>query len=445
MNATAPDNPAGVFESVQAYDAEKKTLLTEKIRLTPTKLREAVSGLSDNQLDTLYKNWTIRQITHHIADSHLHSIIRFKWALTEDHPTIKAYEEADWVQLADAMHGDVEPALLLLDGIHAKWVQVLESMTEAQFARTYHHPQSGASVFGLHLITTPGMASIIPPRLSGYGSNMAGETSPTVHFDWRNKMSSSLARPGDDQWSPDLYDNKHSFVWKLGASVIELLSPQPGERILDVGCGTGQLTAQIAESRASVVGLDNSPAMIEEARRLFPEIEFQLADAHEFRVDDPFDGVFSNAALHWIKKPEKVAACISKALKPQGRMAVEFGGHGNVRHLSSAVESVAQSFLGEPLPHPWYFPGIAEFSSLLEQHGMEVIQAAMIDRPTALEGKDGLRNWVRMFGQHWLTQIPLDQHELFLEQVEETARPQLLHDSGWYADYRRIRVLAVKV
>jgi hypothetical protein len=146
MNATAPDNPAGVFEPVDAYDAEIKTLRTMNVLLAPTKLREAVSGLSDKQLNTLYKNWTIRQITHHIADSHLHSIIRFKWALTEDHPTIKAYEEADWVHLADARHGDVEPSLLLLDGIHAKWVQVLESMTEAQFARTFHHPQSGASV-----------------------------------------------------------------------------------------------------------------------------------------------------------------------------------------------------------------------------------------------------------------------------------------------------------
>jgi trans-aconitate methyltransferase len=258
-------------------------------------------------------------------------------------------------------------------------------------------------------------------------------------------MNNLSDQSGDDPWSPNLYDNKHSFVWKLGASVIELLSPQPRERILDVGCGTGQLTAQIAESGASVVGLDNSPAMIEEARRLFPEIEFQLADAHEFRVDAPFDGVFSNAALHWIKKPEKVTACISNALKPNGRMAVEFGGHGNVHHLSTAIESVAQSFLTEPLPHPWYFPGIAEFSSLLEQHGMEVTQAAMIDRPTALDGDDGLKNWVRMFGQHWLTQIPLDQHELFLEQVEEIARPQLYRDSVWYADYRRIRVLSVKV
>ncbi len=257
-------------------------------------------------------------------------------------------------------------------------------------------------------------------------------------------MDSSIKQSGDDLWSPNLYDNKHSFVWKPGASVIELLSPQPGERILDLGCGTGQLTAQITESGASVVGLDNSPAMIEEARRLFPEIEFQLADAHEFRVDDPFDGVFSNAALHWIKKPEKVVACIARALKSNGRMAVEFGGHGNVHHLSSAIESVAQSFLGGAVSHPWYFPGIAEFSSLLEQHGMEVTQAALIDRPAALEGDDGLRNWMRMFGQHWLTQIPQEQHEPFLEQVEEIARPQLYRDSVWYADYRRIRVLAVK-
>lgn len=258
-------------------------------------------------------------------------------------------------------------------------------------------------------------------------------------------MSSSVEQSGDDQWSPKLYDNKHSFVWKFGASVIELLSPKSGERILDVGCGTGQLTAQIAELGSSVVGLDNSPAMIDEARRLFPEIEFQLADAHEFRVEDPFDGVFSNAALHWINKPEKVAACISNALKPKGRMAVEFGGHGNVYQLTSAIEAATHSFLSQVLPHPWYFPSIAEFSSLLERHGMEVTQAALIDRPTALEDKDGLRNWVRMFGQHWLTQIPLDQHQRFLEEVESTAKPQLFRDSVWYADYRRIRVLARKL
>ncbi len=204
-----------------------------------------------------------------------------------------------------------------------------------------------------------------------------------------------------DTWNAELYDDKHSFVWKLGSSVVELLAPQPGERILDLGCGTGQLTALIAETGAEVVGLDNSPAMVEEARRLHPQLEFKEADAHDFDVAEPFDAVFSNAALHWIKEPDKVVACIAQSLKQDGRMAVEFGGHGNVRYLSTAIETASQSLLGEMAPHPWYFPSIAEFAALLEYHGLEVTQAALIDRPTPLEGDDGLRNWVRTFGDHW--------------------------------------------
>jgi trans-aconitate methyltransferase len=267
----------------------------------------------------------------------------------------------------------------------------------------------------------------------------------TVHYTsfWSSILS--VQKPVDDHWKPTLYDDKHSFVWKLGASVIELLAPQAGERILDLGCGTGQLTSQIAESGATVVGLDNSPAMIDEARRLYPNVEFQLSDAHNFDFAEPFDGVFSNAALHWISDPAKVVACISRALKAKGRMAVEFGGHGNVHFLSQAIESASESILGERLPHPWYFPGIAEFGSILEQHSLEVIQAAMIDRPTPLEGADGLRNWVRMFGQHWLTQIPTDRHTALFELVEEIARPNLFQDSVWQADYRRIRVVARKL
>ncbi len=155
-------------------------------------------------------------------------------------------------------------------------------------------------------------------------------------------------------WDSTLYDERHSFVWKLCASVIDLLVPQPGELILDVGCGTGQLTAQISESGATVVGIDNSPAMIEEARRLFPEIDFQLVDAHAFSFEQQFDGIFSNAALHWISDPAKVARCISGALKANGRMAVEFGGQGNVRFLAQATETASQEFLDERLPHPWF-------------------------------------------------------------------------------------------
>ncbi len=247
-----------------------------------------------------------------------------------------------------------------------------------------------------------------------------------------------------DQWKPDLYDDKHSFVWKLGTSVIEVLAPRQRERILDIGCGLGQLTAQIAETGADVVGIDSSMAMIEEARRLHPQLEFQLGDAECLDTAEPFDAVFSNAALHWLKQPEKAVESMAGALRPSGRLAVEFGGDGNVRHLVTAIETASHSLLGHVLPHPWYFPSIAAFSSLLEAHGLEVTMAMLIDRPTLLEGTDGLRNWVHMFGQHWLSQIPTDRHDEFFSYLEEMARPNLFQDSHWFADYRRIRVAARK-
>ena len=146
MADSRPLTPAGAFEPIEKFDERTCQQLIEIIRVAPDRLRQAVQDLGEPQLETVYKNWSVRQITHHIADSHLHSIIRFKWALTEDHPTIKAYEEADWVQLNDSKHGDIEPALVLLAAIHAKWVQVLEMMTSDQYARTFHHPQSDRSI-----------------------------------------------------------------------------------------------------------------------------------------------------------------------------------------------------------------------------------------------------------------------------------------------------------
>jgi trans-aconitate methyltransferase len=247
-----------------------------------------------------------------------------------------------------------------------------------------------------------------------------------------------------DSWNAELYDEKHSFVWKLGSPVIELLAPQPSERILDLGCGLGQLTAQIAQSGAEVFGLDNSPAMIEEARRSYPHLPFREADAHDFDVAEPFDAVFSNAVLHWITEPNRVIECIARALKPKGRVVVEFGGKGNVRFLASAIETACRLTLGETVAHPWYFPSIAEFATLLEHHGLEVNQAALIDRPTPLEGEDGLRNWVSMFGDHWLSRVPKEQHDDFFEWTEHIARPALYRDVVWYADYRRLRVVAHK-
>lgn len=146
LSQNPPKNPIGPFEPNETYSELARDRAIEMIRLAPDHLRSAVQGLSNSQLDTKYKNWTIRQITHHIADSHLNSLVRFKWTLTEDRPVIKAYEEGDWVGLSDAQSGDVEPALALLTGIHAKWVQVLRSMTEQQYSREFLHPQTGDAV-----------------------------------------------------------------------------------------------------------------------------------------------------------------------------------------------------------------------------------------------------------------------------------------------------------
>ena len=121
----------------------------------PTKLRSAVSGLTERGFETLYKKWTIRQIVHHLADSHVNSYARFRLALTEATPTIKPYDEGKWAELSDAKSADVELSLCLLDALHARWVLLLRSMTDADFARTYIHPANGqtyrlAEVLGLY-------------------------------------------------------------------------------------------------------------------------------------------------------------------------------------------------------------------------------------------------------------------------------------------------------
>lgn len=141
-----PANPIGEFKSVVEYDESIRLQATQTLGAAPANLRTALAGLDDAQLDTRYRNWTIRQITHHLADSHLHSMIRFKWTLTEDHPTIKAYEEADWVELADSKSGSIDPPLALFEGLHCKWVQLLDSLQPKQFARQFRHPQSGEDV-----------------------------------------------------------------------------------------------------------------------------------------------------------------------------------------------------------------------------------------------------------------------------------------------------------
>jgi trans-aconitate 2-methyltransferase len=248
-------------------------------------------------------------------------------------------------------------------------------------------------------------------------------------------------------WNADLYSEKHSFVWKLAEDLLQLLSPQSVERILDIGCGTGQLTAQIAASGAVVTGLDSSPEMIHQARQKYPDVRFELGDARDLRLAESFDAVFSNATLHWIREPERVVTSIERVLRPGGRFVAEFGGKGNLDKLFSAIR---RSYAALDLPFPvdanlWYFPSIAEYAQFLESRGFEIAQASLFDRPTPLEdGERGLENWLHMFAASFLGKIPQEKQVFFLREVKRQSRACLFHDGQWVLDYRRLRVLAHK-
>ena len=141
-----PQYPAGPFAEGEGYDDRRRQAWIDEIERAPARLREAVSGLSDGQLDAKYRNWTIRQVVHHVADSHLNSYVRFKLALTEERPTIKPYDESRWSLLADAQRADVAPSIALLESLHARWAFLLRSLAPAAFERSYYHPENQEAV-----------------------------------------------------------------------------------------------------------------------------------------------------------------------------------------------------------------------------------------------------------------------------------------------------------
>jgi trans-aconitate methyltransferase len=249
------------------------------------------------------------------------------------------------------------------------------------------------------------------------------------------------------QWNADLYDTKHAFVWKRGAGLLSLLQPSKGETILDLGCGSGHLTSQIAASGAHVVGVDSSPEMIEEARKNYPSLRFVLADARDFDFNELFDAIFSNAALHWVKEADRVIDRVWNALKPRGRFVAEFGGKGNVQKLLAAFYESLEKIgtASADRSNPWYFPSMAEYTALLEKQGFDVTFASLFDRPTALDDGDrGLRNWISMFGRAYCSGLSEAEQEQFIRQSEKLLRPVLFHDGSWFVDYRRLRIVAHK-
>lgn len=249
-------------------------------------------------------------------------------------------------------------------------------------------------------------------------------------------------------WNAELYQSSHAFVWQFGRDLLTMLRPKAGERILDVGCGTGQLAADIANSGAEVIGLDQSVEMIATARANFPQLRFEVADIAATNYDNQFDAAFSNAALHWVCDQEGAITAIARALKPGGRLVFEMGGRGNIQQIWNAAKQ-ALSDMGVKDPEklsPWFYPSIGEYATMLESRGLEVTFAVLFDRPTPLEGGErGLRNWLEMFGMFASNGLGPEQREELIWRVEALARPALYNDGKWTVDYRRLRMIAVKL
>jgi trans-aconitate methyltransferase len=246
-------------------------------------------------------------------------------------------------------------------------------------------------------------------------------------------------------WNAELYKEKHAFVFQYGNSLVEWLEPKEGEKVLDLGCGTGELTAQLAANGAQVMGLDGSASMIASARQHFPDIRFVVADATSFTLPEKFDAIFSNATLHWIRQKEKVLDRIHRHLLPGGRLVLEMGGKGNVDDIMGALEKAMQK-RGYTLKPFWYFPSVGEYTSLLEEYDFRINQVHYFDRETELaDPENGIVEWLRMFGDNLLEEVPADEREAILQEAQESLRATNFRDGKWFTKYVRLRIKAQRL
>lgn len=249
------------------------------------------------------------------------------------------------------------------------------------------------------------------------------------------------ADPRRQVWSAGSYDTHARFVSDLATGVVGWLEPRAGERILDLGCGDGVLAEELAAAGALVVGVDSSEDFIAAARAR--GIDARLMDGQALDFTAEFDAVFSNAALHWMTDADAVVRGVARALKPGGRFVAEFGGHGNVAAIVTAMHAVASRRGGDAgLAHPWYFPAVSPYQSLLARYGFTVKRIALIPRPVVL--KTGIAEWLLLFRKPFFAQFGADADSALSETVE-LLRPALCDADGhWTADYVRLRVEAVK-
>ena len=241
-------------------------------------------------------------------------------------------------------------------------------------------------------------------------------------------------------WDPERYARNARFVSDFGEPVLALLAPRPGERILDLGCGDGALTAKLAEAGCRVVGVDASAEQVAAARAR--GLDARVMDAAELDFEAEFDAVFSNACLHWVKAADAVVAGVRRALKPGGRFVAEFGGGSNVGRIVLALErALERRGLDGRALNPWHFSTAAAYRRRLQAGGFTVDSIELFARPTPLPGDIG--DWLETFAESFLAAVPAAARPEFVAEVREDLRPDMCDAEGhWTADYVRLRIAA---
>lgn len=245
-------------------------------------------------------------------------------------------------------------------------------------------------------------------------------------------------------WNAAMYATNAGFVPALGQPVFDLLQPQPGETILDLGCGDGVLTEKLAPLGAHVVGVDSSANMVAAAKA--KGLDARVMDATALTFENEFDAVFSNAVLHWVKNdPDAAIASAYRALRRPGRFVGELGGHGCVAavNLALIVALENRGVKNAVEITPWYFPTVDDYTARLERAGFKAESVQLIPRPTPLP--TGMRGWLETFANPFCAVLPESEKEAFLDEATNMLRPVLCDEQGrWTADYMRLRFVARK-
>jgi trans-aconitate methyltransferase len=259
----------------------------------------------------------------------------------------------------------------------------------------------------------------------------------------RETESSEIREDGPSQrWDPERYARNARFVADMALPVVELLAPRAGERVLDLGCGDGALTEKIAAAGANVIALDASAEQVAATRAR--GLDARVGDGARLDFTAEFDAVFTNAALHWMRQPDRVIDGIWRALKPGGRFVGEMGGHGNVAKITAAlVAALDRRGLDGRAAVPWYFPTPGEYRGKLETRGFKVDSIELIGRPTPLPGD--MTGWLATFAEPFTARLPEAERPVLVAEVAAALKPALCDAEGrWTADYVRLRFAARK-